>query len=184
MRIVLFILSLKGVTLPFLLITTSDSLSQWEAMFLRVAPCNGFKISLENSDEKRSFRLLQVQKEGGQLAFQVLLYPVDAFAKVCFNYHYICTGFECVLMLFLMFSLQDLNVLKAIKWKAVIVDESQNSEISAHFSHIKNLSTDKRLLVVCGQLGVSFSSLVDQLFYDFKLKVNFYFCTGEHDQLP
>lgn len=51
--------------------------------------------------------------------------------------------------------LQDLNVLKAIKWEAIIVDESQSSDISSHFSHIKSLSADKRLLVFCGPLGVS-----------------------------
>lgn len=138
MRIVLFIFSLRHVTLPFLVITTSDSLSQWEAMFLKIAPCNSFKVCVEDTDEKRSITLLRVQKEGGDLAFQVLLYPVNAFIK-------------------------DLNVLKAIKWEAVIVDESQSSEISSHFSHTKSLSTDKRLLVFCGPLGVSMTSYLDVL---------------------
>nr|XP_043631394.1 uncharacterized protein LOC122602853 isoform X2 [Erigeron canadensis] len=138
MRIVLFILSLKDVTLPFLLITTSDSISLWEAMLLKIVPCNALKVSLEDKDEKRTCRLLQVHKESGQLAFQILLYHVETFVK-------------------------DLNMLKSIKWEAVTVDESQSSEISAHFSHIKSLTTNKRLLVFCGPLGVSMTSYVDVL---------------------
>ncbi|XP_076957607.1 uncharacterized protein LOC143633143 isoform X2 [Bidens hawaiensis] len=129
-RIVLFILSLKSASLPFLLITRSDSLSQWEAMFSKIAPLNDFKVSIDGTHEKTSSKLLHVRKDNGQLAFQLLLYPVDAFVK-------------------------DLNVLKAVKWEAIIVDESQSSDISSHFSHIKSLSADKRLLVFCGPLGVS-----------------------------
>ncbi|KAI3799370.1 hypothetical protein L1987_34664 [Smallanthus sonchifolius] len=129
-RIVLFILSLKSVSLPFLLITRSDSLSQWEAMISKIAYFNAFKVSLEDTHENASSKLLHLRKEDGQLAFQLLLYSADAFVK-------------------------DLNVLKAIKWEAVVVDESQSSDISSHFSHIKSLSTDKRLLVFCGPLGVS-----------------------------
>ncbi|XP_076916701.1 uncharacterized protein LOC143576511 isoform X2 [Bidens hawaiensis] len=129
-RIVLFILSLKSSSLPFLLITRSDSLSQWEAMFSKIAPLNDFKVSVDGIHEKTSSKLLHVRKDNGQLAFQLLLYPMDAFVK-------------------------DLNVLKAIKWEAIIVDESQSSDISSHFSHIKSLSADKRLLVFCGPLGVS-----------------------------
>ncbi|KAL8193230.1 hypothetical protein R6Q57_026811 [Mikania cordata] len=129
-RIILFLLSLKFVSLPFLLITRYDSLSQWEAMFLQIGHSNMFKISLENTHEKRSSKLLHVHKEDSQLAFQLLLYSVDAFVK-------------------------DLNVLKPIRWEAVLVDESQNPDISSHFKLINNLSTDKRLLVFCGPLGVS-----------------------------
>ncbi|KAM0022881.1 putative DNA helicase [Helianthus debilis subsp. tardiflorus] len=129
-RIVLFILSLKSVSLPLLLITRHDSLSQWEAMFSKLAPFNAFNVSIEETHDKTSCKLLHVREDGGQLAFQLLLYPVDAFVK-------------------------DLDVLKAIKWEAVIVDESQSSDISSHFSHIKSLSTYKRLLVFCGPLGVS-----------------------------
>lgn len=55
----------------------------------------------------------------------------------------------------LNFLSQDLNKLKAITWEAVIVDESQSSFISSHFNHIKSLSTEKKLLVFCGPLGVS-----------------------------
>lgn len=82
-RIVLFLLSLKSVSLPFLLITRFDSLSQWEAMFSVIAPFNAFKVSLENTHEKESSKLLQVRNEGGQLVFQLLLYTVYAFVKVC-----------------------------------------------------------------------------------------------------
>nr|GFB09721.1 putative helicase [Tanacetum cinerariifolium] len=83
MRIALFIHSLKDVTLPFLLVTTADSQSQWEAMFSKVASFNAFKIYTEGTEGKRSFKLVEVKKEGGQLAFQLLLYTVDAFVKVC-----------------------------------------------------------------------------------------------------
>ncbi|GJW42283.1 retrovirus-related pol polyprotein from transposon TNT 1-94 [Tanacetum coccineum] len=150
MRIALFIHSLKDVTLPFLLITTADSLSQWEAMFLKVASCNAFKIYTEGTEGKRSFKLVEVKKEGGQLAFQLVLYLVDAFAKGN-------------LVMFLTLSLHDLNILKAIQWQAVIVDESQSSEISSHFSRIKSLSTVKWLLVFCVPLGVNMTSYLDVL---------------------
>ncbi|XP_071705892.1 uncharacterized protein [Rutidosis leptorrhynchoides] len=137
-RIVLFIFSLKDVNHPFLLITTSDSVSQWEDMFIKIASCNAFKVSLEDTDMNKSFRLLQVQNEDGQLIFQLLLYNVNLFAK-------------------------DINVLKSIKFEAVIIDECQSSDISSRFSYIKNLSTYKRLFVFCSSLGVSMTSYHDVL---------------------
>nr|GFA94482.1 RNA-directed DNA polymerase, eukaryota, reverse transcriptase zinc-binding domain protein [Tanacetum cinerariifolium] len=49
---------------------------------------------------------------------------------------------------------EDLDILKAIQWQAVIVEKSQSAEISSHFSRIKRLSTVKRLLVFCSPLGI------------------------------
>ena len=70
--------------------------------------------------------------------------------------HGVCVlVFHDSFVMFLMFSSQDLNVLKFINWEAVIVDESQSSEISAHFSQITSLPTNKRLLVFSGPLVVS-----------------------------
>nr|GEV07978.1 helicase protein MOM1-like isoform X1 [Tanacetum cinerariifolium] len=65
--------------------------------------------------------------------------------------------------MFLTLSLQDLDILKAIQWQAVIVEKSQSAEIWSHFSRIKCLSTVKRLLVFCGPLGVNMTSYLDVL---------------------
>ncbi|KVI00190.1 Chromo domain/shadow, partial [Cynara cardunculus var. scolymus] len=138
MRVVLFILSLNGVTHPFLIITTSGSLAQWEAMFLNVAPSNDLKVSIEVRDTQRSVRLLEAQKEGGELVFQVLLYCVDAFVE-------------------------DLSMLKNINWEAIMVDESQCLEISAHFDDIKSLSTNKRLLLFGGPIGENMAEYLNVL---------------------
>lgn len=47
-------------------------------------------------------------------------------------------------------------MLECIRWEAIIVDECQRSVISSHFEHIKMLHTDRRLLLVNGQLKVCF----------------------------
>ncbi|GJU29598.1 hypothetical protein Tco_1173187 [Tanacetum coccineum] len=47
-----------------------------------LASYNAFKIYTDDAEGKRSFKLVEVRKEGGQLAFQLVLYPMDAFVKV------------------------------------------------------------------------------------------------------
>lgn len=50
--------------------------------------------------------------------------------------------------------MQDLEILKSIKWKAIVIDECQYSGIANELERIKMLSTDMRLLLVRGQIKV------------------------------
>lgn len=55
----------------------------------------------------------------------------------------------------LIFSiLQDLDVLRSIEWELLIIDEPQRARISSHSAQIKLLATERRLLLVTGQLKV------------------------------
>ncbi|KAG2406063.1 Helicase protein [Vigna angularis] len=47
---------------------------------------------------------------------------------------------------------QDLHELRCIPWKAIIIDECQQSRISGHLDHIKTLNTEMKLLLVSGQI--------------------------------
>ncbi|XP_047165267.1 uncharacterized protein LOC124834569 isoform X4 [Vigna umbellata] len=47
---------------------------------------------------------------------------------------------------------QDLHELRCIPWKAIIIDECQQSRISGHLDHIKILNTEMKLLLVSGQI--------------------------------
>lgn len=53
---------------------------------------------------------------------------------------------------------QDLLFLKSMKWKVVIVDECQQSEISSKFEQIKMLDADVKILLYRGPLKVNFVS--------------------------
>lgn len=79
---ILFILSLQDNTLPFLIITTSSSLSTWEAEFSQHKSDINFVVYKGNKDVRASIRSLEFYNEDGCLMFQVLLSPIDAVLEV------------------------------------------------------------------------------------------------------
>uniref|UniRef100_A0A5B7AM86 Putative helicase protein MOM1 isoform X1 n=1 Tax=Davidia involucrata TaxID=16924 RepID=A0A5B7AM86_DAVIN len=145
MKVILFILSLlPDVCQPFLIISTSNALSLWEAGFLHLAPSIEVVVYSGNKDTRRSIRMLEFYEEGGCIMFQVLLSSQDAVVE-------------------------DLEMLKCLRWEAIIVDECQSSIISTHFGQIKMLATGIRLLIFNDQIKESIAehlnllSLLDSL---------------------
>lgn len=52
------------------------------------------------------------------------------------------------------FIMQDLGILKSIKWKAIVIDEYEYSGVLEGLERIKMLSTDMRILLVRDQIKV------------------------------
>ncbi|KAK9280486.1 hypothetical protein L1049_014178 [Liquidambar formosana] len=128
MKVILFILSLQSnVCYPFLIISASSAISSWEAEFSRLAASVNVIVYNGNRDMRRSIRTLEFYSEGGCIMFQVLLSPPEAIVE-------------------------DFEVLKCLRWEAIIVDDCQHSKISTHFEQIKMMAADLRLLFVNGQM--------------------------------
>ncbi|XP_035545868.1 helicase protein MOM1-like isoform X2 [Juglans regia] len=127
-KVTAFILSLQpDACRPFLIVSTSAALYSWDQEFLRLAPPLDVVVYSGNKDMRESIRALEFYDQGG-----------------CPLFHVLITTPEVILM--------DIDMLECIRWEAVIVDECQHSVISLHMEHIKVLYTDRRLLVVNGQL--------------------------------
>ncbi|XP_058001369.1 helicase protein MOM1 isoform X3 [Hevea brasiliensis] len=128
MKVVSFISSFSSnIFWPFMIITTSTALHLWDEEFFRLAPSVDSVVYHGNKDVRRSIRAVEFYEEGGGIMFEVLITSPEVIAE-------------------------DLNVLKLIKWGAIVVDECQRSRIFSHFEQIKSLSADMRLLLVNGQL--------------------------------
>ncbi|XP_024028326.1 helicase protein MOM1 isoform X1 [Morus notabilis] len=123
---------------PFLIISTSASLHLWDDEFLRLAPQVNVVVYNGNKDLRRSIRKVEFYGEGGCLILQVLI-----------------TTLEIVV--------EDLDDLKSIEWELIIIDESQRTRIFPHSAQIKLLSTERRLLLVSGQLKESTSDYINLL---------------------
>ena len=82
-KVVLFILSLlSNVSQPFLIISTSDSVSLWEDAFSRLAPSINVVVYSGNKDIRRNIRKLEFYEEGGCVMFEVLISPSEAVVEV------------------------------------------------------------------------------------------------------
>ncbi|KAL1537146.1 DNA helicase [Salvia divinorum] len=112
---------------PFLIVTSCDSQSRWEANFEQLLPSVDVVVYSGSSDTRNRIRASEFYDEGGQTIVQVLLSSVEAL-------------------------LEDLEILKIIKWKAIIIDEYQHSRIADEHERIKMLSTDMRILLVSSPL--------------------------------
>lgn len=87
MRIILFVISLKDVSQPFLIITCSDSLPLWEAELLRVAASVKIVLYSGNGDNRRNIRKKKFYDEAGRIMFQVLLSSLEAVLEVHHSLH-------------------------------------------------------------------------------------------------
>lgn len=82
MKMVLFILSLSDICCPFLIVTSSSSLSQWEAEFTRLAPSIDVVVSSGSRNSIRRIKSLEFYDEGGFMMLQVLLSSLEAVIEV------------------------------------------------------------------------------------------------------
>ncbi|KAL3531943.1 hypothetical protein ACH5RR_005464 [Cinchona calisaya] len=127
-RVVLFLFSLlKESSGPFLIITTSASLSMWEAEFQRWAANVNVVLYKGSGDIRVIIRTLEFYNEGGNIMFQVLLSPSIAVVE-------------------------DLEDLKPIEWEVIVVDECQRPTMSVHLEQIKMLAANMRLLLVSSHI--------------------------------
>lgn len=127
MKVILFIISLTDLCQPFLIVTSSNSLPLWEAELLRMAPSIDIVLYSGNSNNRSSIRKMKFYDEGGRIMFQVLLSSLEAVVE-------------------------DLQVFESLKWKAIIVDECQQSRVSTQFEQIKMLATDLKVLLFSGPI--------------------------------
>ncbi|KAA8544079.1 hypothetical protein F0562_021744 [Nyssa sinensis] len=145
MKVILFVLSLlPDVCQPFLIISTSNALSLWEAEFLRLAPSINVVVYKGNEDTRRSIRMTEFYEKEGRKMLQILLSTSDAVVE-------------------------DLKMLECLRWEAIIVDECQNSRIFTYSDQIKVLVTKVRVLLFNGEMKDSIAqhlnllSLLDSL---------------------
>ncbi|KAI8012955.1 Helicase protein MOM1 [Camellia lanceoleosa] len=125
-KVILFILSLQDDTLPLLIITTSTSLSMWEAEFSRHESSINVVVYKGNKDVRASIRSLEFYDDHGCVMFQVLLSSPDV--------------------------VEDLSMLEGLKWGAIIVDEGQRPRMSVLLKKLKAVTADLRLLLLSGQI--------------------------------
>lgn len=60
--------------------------------------------------------------------------------------------------------MQDLDILKSIKWEAIVIDGYRYSGLSHDLEQIRMLTTDLRILLVSGQIKVCYPSRSSILF--------------------
>ncbi|XP_057471915.1 uncharacterized protein LOC130760553 isoform X2 [Actinidia eriantha] len=126
-KMILFILTLRDNTLPFLIITTSSSLSVWEAEFSKCTSSINTVVYKGSKDVRAIIRALEFYNEEGCVMLQVMLSPPDVVAE-------------------------DLRILEGIKWGVIVVDECQRPRISVHLKQLKALTADAKLLLVNGKI--------------------------------
>ncbi|KAL6508725.1 hypothetical protein OROHE_021284 [Orobanche hederae] len=117
---------------------TSDSLSQWEAEFARLAPSVDVVVYNGNIDTRKGIRASEFYEEGGCVMLQVLL----SSREVVF---------------------EDLDMLSCIRWQSIVIDEYQPSGISVDLEQIKILTTDSRILLLSGQIKDTTSEYINIL---------------------
>ncbi|KAL6577385.1 hypothetical protein OROMI_011661 [Orobanche minor] len=122
-----FLQSVSESCRPFLIITSSSSLSQWEAEFTRLVPSVDVVVYSGNRDTRKGIRASEFYDEGGCLMLQVLLSSVEAV-------------------------FEDMDRLVSIKWEAIVIDDYQQFGIANDHEQIKMLPTESRILLVSGQI--------------------------------
>lgn len=121
-RIVLYILSFSNLTKPFLVITSSNYLSHWEAEFSQLEPSIDVLVYTGNKDNRKGIRNSGFYEKGGQIMFQVLLSSMEVVVE-------------------------DIQMLQTLKWESIIVDDCQRARITRHFGLVKTLSTYSKVLM-------------------------------------
>ncbi|KAH9613949.1 hypothetical protein KSS87_011018 [Heliosperma pusillum] len=139
MKIIYFISSiLSSVRQPFLIIAPRESLSFWEAEFLRFTSSINVVVYGGNTVSRKIIRSLEFFREGGVLMLQVLLSSYEAF-------------------------IEDLEEIRRVDWEAVIIDDSQEHCILGNSDCFKTLVTHWRLLLFNAQLKDTVAEYVNIL---------------------
>lgn len=85
---VLLVHSMIKTFQPFLIVTTYDSRSRWEANFERLVPSVDVVVYSGSRDNRNRIRASEFYDEGGHMIVQVLLSSVEAILEVWISFHY------------------------------------------------------------------------------------------------
>ncbi|GER28757.1 chromodomain-helicase-DNA-binding protein [Striga asiatica] len=136
--VLFFLQSMGEIFRPFLFVTASSSLSQWEDEFARLVPSVDVVVYSGNKDTRKGIRAAEFYDEGGFLMLQVLLSSVEAV-------------------------FEDLDKLMSIKWEAIVIDDYQQFGVSNDPEKFKMLRTNSRILLVSGQIKDTTSEYLKML---------------------
>ncbi|WMV32610.1 hypothetical protein MTR67_025995 [Solanum verrucosum] len=157
MKMVLFILSLSDVCCPFLIVTTSSSLPQWEAEFTRLAPSIDVVVYSGSRDSRRRIKSLEFYDEGGFMMLQILLSSLEAFIEWIERVDQVLGDAGP-----LVFP-EDVEILSGLSWEVTIIDDCQNVGISGRVEQIKLLATGVRVLLFNGPKKITSSEYLNLL---------------------
>uniref|UniRef100_A0A0D3GBS0 Chromo domain-containing protein n=1 Tax=Oryza barthii TaxID=65489 RepID=A0A0D3GBS0_9ORYZ len=137
-KTILFSMSiLPDVCQPLLIVSTSASLSLWEAKFNRLAPSINVVVYNGEKDVRKQIQDLEFY-ENGLVTFQVLLSHPDAI-------------------------LEDIQTMESIVWEAVMVDDCQSLRVSKCLEQLKHLSTNFRMVLLSFPLKESIPEYINLL---------------------
>ncbi|KAL9244340.1 hypothetical protein vseg_018127 [Gypsophila vaccaria] len=127
MKIIYFISSvLSNVSRPLLIIAPHESLSDWEAEFLRFTTSINVVVYSGQADSRNIIRKLEFYGEGSELMFQVLLSSVEAISE-------------------------DLKHIKGIDWEVIFMEDCHKHDILGNSHNIKALACNWKLLLLNAQ---------------------------------
>uniref|UniRef100_A0A0D9WKR2 Chromo domain-containing protein n=1 Tax=Leersia perrieri TaxID=77586 RepID=A0A0D9WKR2_9ORYZ len=138
-KTILFAMSiLPDVCQPLLIVSTSTSLSLWEAKFNRLTQFINVVVYNGEKDVRKQIQDLEFY-ENGSVMFQVLLSHPDAILEV------------------------DIQTMECIVWEAVIVDDCQSLRVSKCLEQLKHLSTNFRMVLLSSPLKESIPEYINVL---------------------
>lgn len=82
MTVIFSIQSMSESCWPFLLVTTPESLSHWEAEFAQLVPSLDVVVYGGSSDTRKGIRASEFYDEEGRMMIRVLLSSMDAVSEV------------------------------------------------------------------------------------------------------
>ncbi|KAL8515998.1 hypothetical protein ACS0TY_014613 [Phlomoides rotata] len=135
MTVIFSIQSMSEFCWPFLVVTAPGLLSLWEAEFAQLVPSLDVVVYGGSKDIRKGIRASEFYDEEGRMMVRVLLSSMDVVSE-------------------------DLEILRSIKWKAVVIDDCQQFVISNELEQIKILSMDSTILLVNGQIKDTTSEYV------------------------
>ncbi|KAL6846925.1 hypothetical protein ACP4OV_022778 [Aristida adscensionis] len=137
-KTILFVMSIMSdICRPLLIVSTSASLSLWEAKFNRLAASINVVVYNGEKGVRKSIQDLEFY-ENGSMMLQVLLSHPDAISE-------------------------DIEAMKCINWEAVIVDDCQNSRVSKCLELLKRLPTNFRMVLLSSPLKENINEYINLL---------------------
>ncbi|XP_062206434.1 uncharacterized protein LOC133908424 isoform X2 [Phragmites australis] len=137
-KTILFVMSiLPDIRRPLLIVSTSASLSLWEAKFNRLAASINVVVYNGEKDIRKSIQDLEFY-DNESVMLQVLLSHPDAI-------------------------LEDIEAMERISWEAVTVDDCQNSKVSKCLEQLKQLPTNFRMVLLSSPLKENIPEYINLL---------------------
>ncbi|GJU76844.1 chromodomain-helicase-DNA-binding protein 3 isoform X2 [Tanacetum coccineum] len=127
-KVISFVSSLlDNVTKPILILAASNTLSMWEAGFLKWSKLTNVITYKGIKDAREFLSALESYSEKQSIKVLVILSSPDVFVE-------------------------DMEIFDNLKWKMILIDECQRAVVATHFQKIKMLVADMKLLMVTGEM--------------------------------